>query len=110
MLVSLVRFQSSAPLLNFARWGPFDIPHLAARSRSPSATSLRRSLAAAGADVIIFARWGPVDIPHLAARSRSPSATSLRRSLAAAGAAVIIFARWGPLTFPTSLRARGRLR
>jgi transcription elongation factor GreA len=35
-------------LFNFVRWGPFNIPHLAARSRSPSATSLRRSLAAAG--------------------------------------------------------------
>src|SRR5258705_1777902 len=29
----------------FVRWGPFPIPQLTARSRSPSATSLRRSLA-----------------------------------------------------------------
>jgi hypothetical protein len=36
-------------VFHYARWGPLNIPHLAARSRSPSATSLRRSLAAAGA-------------------------------------------------------------
>src|SRR6478672_1086117 len=43
---------TSVPLLNFARWGPFDIPHLAARSgRRWCVASLRPSLAAAGASL-----------------------------------------------------------
>ena len=88
--------------------GPLYIPHLAARSRPPSATSLRRSLAAAGA--FLLRSVGPLYIPHLAARSRPRfAAASLRRSLAAAGA--FLLRSVGPLlTFPTSLRARGPLR
>ncbi len=79
MLVSLVRFQSSAPFLNSARWGPFYVPHLAARSRPPkTAGPLRRSLASYQLRSV-----GPLYIPHLAARSRPPkTAGPLRRSLA----------------------------
>src|SRR5450759_4228665 len=72
MLVSLVRFQSSAPFINFARWGPFRFPtSLRARAFGPplrpQALSHLHSV-------------GPLSIPHLAARS------GLRPSLAAAGA------------------------
>src|SRR5687767_7855583 len=64
--------------------GPLSIPHLAARSGSPAATTLRPSLAAAGAWELRAV--GPLSIPHLAARSGSPAATTLRPSLAAADA------------------------
>src|ERR671921_807801 len=78
MLVSLVRFQSSAYLFFLRSVGPLKIPHLAARSGSPSATALRPSLAAAGAS--FFARWGPFRFPTSLRARGSPSATALRRS------------------------------
>jgi hypothetical protein len=68
--------------------GPFNIPHLAARSRPASRPSLRRSLAAAGAFLL---------------RSRSASPTPLRRSLCAARS--VPFAagrRGGAAQIPTS--------
>jgi hypothetical protein len=43
-------------------WSLFNFSTLAARSRSPSATALRRSLAAAGARV--FARVEPLQLLH----------------------------------------------
>ena len=47
--------------------GPSYIPHLAARSRSPAATALRRSLAAAGALYFAITLLGVYDPQKIAA-------------------------------------------
>ena len=91
----------------FARWGPFYIPHLAARSRSPPATALRRSLATAGA--FLLRSMGPL--------SHSPSRCALAvasgdcpPALACNRRRFLTTLDGAPFTFPISLRARGRLR
>ena len=45
----MVRFHRGSLFSTSFAWGPFSFPTLTARPRSPSATSLRRSLATAGA-------------------------------------------------------------
>ena len=77
------------PFINYARWGPFNFPHLAARSPFGS-------LAAAGAAVSSLS----------GAPSRSPPRCALAIRLACGRRRCCLFAQWGPFTFPTSLRAR----